>query len=496
MFFPITLIRARLFLIRPDISFPRVRGGNHLAKILSIGGQAIVSGIIQQVIDDNTPEGWKIIYFPAKTYLVDTTLEWKSPQGRSQGSVFQGYHRDSTIIKLTDNNPDFQLEIVERPVLWTGESVAQKFDRGIRDLTVHTGSGNPGAVGIEFISNNERLISRVTIISGDGKGNIGLNMSGGENGPLLVSQVVIDGFNTGIKIGVLNSVTLSGITLHNIGDRGIVNASHVCSIENLTSTLQGKVVTNINKSAYLTLINSTLTGGSPDLPAIDNSGALFVRNVRTEGYGKAIKHMYSAEPDADSGYIEEATSHGVVSLFPGPRKSLNQSIKLPPEVPWKTDLGEWINIQDNGAIPDDDRDDSESRQAAVDAGGTTVYIPNNGRYLIKDTVYIRGKVNRFLGTNAWLQGYGSIILADGTPGVVKVERMRRQNPSQYIRVEKHSSRTLVIESAIFHYIIGKGSGEIYASDCLGEIHLLNPAVSMWCRHHNSEDPADTHWNIK
>jgi len=426
---------------------------------------------------------------------VDTTIYW-SPNSWSQGPVFQGYHRDSTIIRLTDDNIDFQADNAERALLWTGEGLAQKFDRGIRDMTIHTGSGNPGAVGIKFISNNEGILSDVNILSGDGEGYIGLTMSGSENGPLLVRNVYIYGFRTGIKIGALNSVTLCNISLANQHELGLFNGGSVCSIENLSSNNTATAISNQGQSAYLTLINSTLSGGSPDLPAIDNAGVLFARNIQTSGYSKTVRHKNASEPDVDTSYLEEATSHGVVSLFSSPRKSINLDIEQPPDVPWETDLDQWVNIEDYGAIADDGMDDSKAIQDAIDAGKTTVYFPNHGKFQLYDTVYIRGTVNRVLGTNTWMQGNGRMILSDGVPDVVVVERMRKQNPDQMYGIENHSSRTLVLESAIFHLITGVGSGKIFASDCLGKIHLTNPEVKMWCRHLNTEDPKDTEWNIR
>lgn len=459
-------------------------------------GTEIVSDIIQQAINDNTPGGWKIIYFPKGTYLVDTTIEW-SRNSWSQGPVFQGYHRDSTIIRLTDNNPYFQLEIVERPVLWTGEGVAQKFDRGIRDMTIHTGTGNPGAAGIKFYSNNEGMISDVSIISGDGNGSIGIHIAySGENGPLLIRNVYVEGFNYGIKVKALNSVILSRITLKGQKQFGLYNDSHVCSVEELHSINNVIAVYNGSGSSTIVIINSVLEGGSAELAAMKNRGIMFARNITTAGYQQALSNDGGLGMSPAGNNIDEFSSYGVTHLFPSTRRSLNLEIKHPPTIPWEVDTAQWVSIQDYGAIPDDGKDDSKAIQDAIDAGKTTVYIPNNGIYNINDTIYLRGAVQRFTGTNAWFEGNGSIILVDGDTPAVMVERIRRRNPNQYAGVENHSSRILVMESTIFHWIKGKGTGDIYLSDCLGKIHLTNTETRVRARHHNTENPGETDWNIK
>ncbi len=459
-------------------------------------GSNDVSDIIQQAIDDNSPGGWKIIYFPKGTYLVSKTISW-NPNSWSQGPVFQGYHTDSTIIKLEDNAPLFGEPAIPKAVLHTGEGVAQKFDRGIRNMTINTGIGNPGAVGIEFFSNNEGIMSDIKVISGDGSGRIGIDMGfGGENGPLLIRNLYVKGFDIGLNVKALNSVTLSNVTLEDQNELAIKNYQHVCTIENLHSINNVPVIDNGLGGSTFTMINSTLEGGSPDTFAITNRGIMYLRNIHATGYKACLNNLSGDSISPEGNDIAEFSSTGVTSLFPNEGHSLDLEIKEPPVIPWENDTSQWVNIQDYGAIPNDHIDDSPAMQAAIDAGKTTVYIPNNGKYNLDDTVYIRGKVNRITGINAWLWGSGTMILTDeGDAPAVIVQNIRRDNPNQTFSIENKSSRTLVMEADIFHFIISSGSGDIFLSDVLGKIEINTPDEHVWARHLNTENPRETDYNI-
>lgn len=66
----------------------------------------------------------------------------------------------------------------------------------IEDLTVETGSGNAGAVGIDFLANNAGAIRNVRI---KGSGHAGLSVARKWVGPCLVKNLAVEGFEYGIK---------------------------------------------------------------------------------------------------------------------------------------------------------------------------------------------------------------------------------------------------------------------------------------------------------
>ena len=124
---------------------------------------------IQQALSDH-PNGNRIIYLPAGTYLISHTLTW--PEGSHGGlkhkrTVLQGQHMDKTIIKLMDAADSFQNVESPRELIYTGRAPAQRFGNEIRDLTINTGTGNPGAIGLKFISNNYGMLHNITIKTED-----------------------------------------------------------------------------------------------------------------------------------------------------------------------------------------------------------------------------------------------------------------------------------------------------------------------------------------
>ncbi len=106
----------------------------------------------------------KALFFPTGVDLVSDTVSWVgcclTIQGQGQGA---------TIIRLRDRAAGFGDQAAPRPVIKT-EGGNESFRQNIRDLTVDIGSGNQGAVGIDYISNNSGALVNVLIRSGDGQG--------------------------------------------------------------------------------------------------------------------------------------------------------------------------------------------------------------------------------------------------------------------------------------------------------------------------------------
>src|SRR5207302_6445009 len=68
------------------------------------------------------------------------------------------------------------------------------FRNHIMNLTVDTGTGNSGAIGIDYMGSNNCRLSDVNIISDDGNGDTGLSMQRQYQGPDLIKYVTIAGF--------------------------------------------------------------------------------------------------------------------------------------------------------------------------------------------------------------------------------------------------------------------------------------------------------------
>ena len=439
--------------------------------------------------------GNRIIYLPNGTYLVSDRLNW--PQGDRGGlhqkrTIVQGQSQDGAVIKLQDSAPGYQDPDHPKAVIWTGEAPAQRFRNAIRNLSVNTGSGNPGASGIQFIANNQGGIRNVKIISEDCQGKIGLDMSYTEEiGPLLVRGLHVDGFDIGIRTyWQTASVTFEDVTLKNQNVFGWENYGQMTFIRGLKSNNAVPALKNVKDNpSHVVLVDANLAGigKASSKPAIWNQKSMYLRNLTTSGYETSVKHDDKGrgnEPGVSASEVEQWLSHrNPKHLFDTREGSLNLPIEETPKVQWDA-LSEWATPLDFGGQPDDEVDDTKAIQAAIDSGATTVYLPN-GNWRVEDEVKLRGNVQRFLGTEAQLAGSGTIKLADGTAPVVVVERMEIEDGATFVH---DSERAWVLSSLQNpnYANTSTGTGDLFIDDVV----FANPVVfrnqNVWARQLNQE----------
>jgi len=446
---------------------------------------------------DAYPNGNRIIYLPNGVYLVSDRLSW--PEGTVGGreykrTILQGQSQRGTIVKLKDRSNGFTDPNKPKTVIYTGPKPAQRFRNSIRNLTVDTGKGNSGAIGIQFNASNQGTLREVTIRSGDGQGINGLDMSfTDEIGPLLVKNVTVQGFQYGIRTGfTVNSQTFENIKLQNQSVYGFYNKGQVINIRRLTST---NAVTAVhNAGGRMTLIDSSFTGtgDAAKKPAIQSISPLdlVARNIKTSGYQVAIENAGKSQIGPN---IIEFISGEVISLFPSPKRTLNLPIRETPDVPWDNPTT-WANVVAFGAIPDDGKDDSAAIQKAIDSGKTTVYFPN-GTYHLGETVLVRNNVRRIIGTEAGVivgsesnKTYPGFKLVNGKSPVVVFERLWGgffPNPT----FENASSRAIVIRHSLNVSGNMTGSGDVFLEDVVS-----NPfsnwkfnKQNIWARQLNVEN---------
>jgi len=451
--------------------------------------------------------GNRIIYLPQGTYLVSNRLDW--PLGHRGGlghkrTIFQGEGQDQTIIKLQDNLAGYQNPDTPKAVIWTGTTPAQRFRNAIRDLTVNTGIGNPGAIGIQFIANNQGGLRNITIESGDGQGVIGLDMSyTSQIGPLYVNHLHISGFDYGIKTyWQTASLTFEEVTLENQNRLGWENFGQAVFIRGLTSFNTVPALKNVKDNpSSVVLVDAELINpnGSSSQAAIINEKRMFLRNIETSGYAMSVSHDDKGrgnDPGVFEPNITEWLSHGdaPLSLFESSQDSLlNLPIKPTPALPWDP-ISQWVSPLEFGGKPNDGQDDTAAIQAAIDSGATTVYLPN-GTWEIEGNLSLRNQVRRFLGTEARLVGnnQAQIVFEEGQQPVVQLERLDMKGE---IDIVHGASRTLVLSSLIMSgRYSNTGSGDLFMEDVAGgPFYFQNQRV--WARQINpetdtqqSDDPA-------
>lgn len=459
---------------------------------------------IQRALMDHPNQG-AIIYLPNGTYLISQTLKW--PHGSRGGmeeknTILQGQSRDGAILKLADGAPGFDNPKQRRGLIWTGQKPAQRFRNAVRNLTFDTGSGNPGAVGMQFMANNQGGVFDVLIRSGDGTGPVGLDLAySDEQGPCLIKNVEVIGFEVGIRTAfAVDSVTFEHITLRGQKEYGLRNDGQVVSIRGLKSYNSAPAVFNGGGPSLMTLLDCELAGrGTGTNPAVINQGALFARHITTPGYPKAIQNQGESVRSVEGPEVVEFVSTPPLSLFPSPARSLGLPIQETPQVPWD-DLKDWASPTQYGAKPDDPRGDAtRALQSAIDSGKTTVYLPRGG-WRLSDTVVIRGKVRRLIGCEARidlapdyrLKTNPVFRVAEGSSPVVVIERLRGgYDNGPFARIEHASSRTLVLRNLTVgqgrYAYVNTGGGDLFIEDVVGGHWIFRHGQRVWARQFNVEN---------
>ena len=180
MIFPLVMLASRVSAqgdnkaapgVAPTFAFPRDAGVHDVKADYGAKGDGVTddTAALQKAFSDWSNKHMEIVYLPAGTYLVSDHLsfyEW----------IFvQGAGHDRVTIKLKDRCAGFQDPAKAKAVVGTlpvnhGDRMNMNFSTHLLGVTIDTGKGNPGAIGIEFMSHNGGGMEDVAIRSGDGSG--------------------------------------------------------------------------------------------------------------------------------------------------------------------------------------------------------------------------------------------------------------------------------------------------------------------------------------
>ena len=348
-----------------------------------------------------------ILYFPNGTYRVSDTVVYSAPITVPQGAVGEnctrvrmiGQSEAGAVIRLADHAPGFEVG-AKKPVVSFGKSkftnaVASNF---FEHLTIDTGAGNPGAVGLLFQGANNAAVRNVTLRSGDkeGAGAVGLLLPIGDAHGL-VKNMTVTGFDRGVDVvqRMDEAVAFEHLTLTGQREAGFVVQNGPVSIRDLRSRNRVPAVRLTGIEGQCVLLDSRLEGGEKNQAAIERTaGDLFARSVVTAGYGAAVR---SGGAVAVSGpkIGEYLSDGGARTLFPVAHPaSLNLPVEETPGAAGETtDLSQWESVRDHGATGDGKTDDSAAIQAALDLGKSVVYFPP-GEYLLDGSLTVPASVRR------------------------------------------------------------------------------------------------------
>lgn len=456
--------------------------------------EAIRTAIAKAIDGPSRYAAPRFIYLPRGTYKISGPLEarvavtgWS--HGWRAGFTLLGEGREATVLKLADNAPGFGDPASPRAVIKTSSENPhdahgggnQAFRHNVLNLTIEVGTGNPGAVGIDYLANNRGAIKDVTIRARGGAGHAGILLTRAWPGPALIKNVVIQGFDYGLRTAHYQyGMTIEYLRLENQKVAGIHNAQNVLAIRGLVSNNAVPVVDATSEHGHLVLIDSRLGGGAPANAAIRSKGKLFVRNLSSSGYNTIIDQVGAQAPVPGGPTVRtvrEYVSHPVRQAFPSPPASLNLPIEDTPTF-HTNDFDQWAR-----ATSGDDL------QAALDSGKPVVYLPN-GHYAVDKTIVVRGAVRKVIGFQSSIGPKKGVTVdplirfEGGAPDAVILEHL------WFSGVVEHASTKAL---AIKHADLGKGyrntargTGKLFLEDVIGKPYRILHPQRVWGRQVNSE----------
>ncbi|HRH59909.1 MAG TPA: glycosyl hydrolase family 28-related protein, partial [Chitinophagaceae bacterium] len=407
-----------------------------------------------------------VVYLPKGRYLISDSIKLLSDY-YDANVTFLGEDPDSTFIILKNNAPGFQSAASPRPVIQT-RAGNQAFGMYFQNLIISTGTGNPGAVGLDYITSNYGTVENVQIISGDGNAYCGLQMERAWPGPGLIKNVSITGFQYGIRITQCEySMTFENIMLRNQTVCGLYANCNALAIRKLTSKNSVKVIQG--EGGRITLLDSKFTGGNSGVYAVyNNNGSLFARNISTTGYAAALNINGTPIPGSN---ITEYHSGPDYSQFTNDGKSLNLPVSETP-VYVNNDLTAWGKANDYDCLPTNPiyayYDAGPGLQAAFNSGKKVIYFDkmgdNGSGYCIYNDIVVPPTVEMLIGFH-----HARFIFFNGSKLVINT----KSNTPLFIdgmsgtNILNNSKRTVVFKASslgAYSNTIKNAFGKVYLED--------------------------------
>jgi hypothetical protein len=442
----------------------------------------------------------RVVYLPNGTYRVSKTLVVNN----ALGPWLYGESRDGVVLKLDDGVQGVNSVLRTHPNE-KGPTSADWFMRNLRNFTVDVGN-NPETDGIRYYATNSGILKNVKV---RGNGKVGVNAGFlDQSGPNLIQDVEIDGFERGIQSQWVWGGTLSRIRIRNCRKEGVFVAANVAAIEDLT--VENTPVGIFNEvpngwghwGGVVAITGGKFLNGDSKGAAIINKGKLYARNIEATGFAKAIDSDGSGG-NAEGLKVAEFSSGKTRKLWDdSAEEALKLEIKREPDVPWENDSSKWLCVDDYGAKPGDNRDDSDAIeqafQAAAKAGKTVVYFRGTGGgdpnwYDLKRQLKVPAPIRWILGL-----GFGRILDREKNGGFLvddaSAPMVKFQNIDAFggppIAITNASAKNLLVVESCGVRIFGQGKADIFATDCPSVIELQTPGQHLWARHLNAEGNSD------
>ncbi|MFR9582333.1 MAG: glycosyl hydrolase family 28-related protein [Rikenellaceae bacterium] len=302
------------------------------------------------------------------------------------------------------------------------------------DFAIEIPDNLPYTVGISWGGANHGGVNNVNIRAGKNSGYTGLALTEYNNGPGLIRNMFIEGFNTGVEIhdGWGETYGLQNITCRNQceGGTAFFIADKQITIEGLYSEQSSSTVLPIHLSDDKAGVNSS-AGGFPHLILVGGKvscsepssqpvvkidcGHSYIRDLECIGYAKkgVVDHGVAREITSEYVSIHGKTAEqrdNVAVSYNAPAESLRLPIKKAPKWDKKAlfslfDRGDYTTVDHtmlkDGALnvatswvivdPRKEDDDTQLLQAALNSGAKYVGLLNHEPLLLSAPIVVNGK---------------------------------------------------------------------------------------------------------
>ncbi|HEY1690814.1 MAG TPA: glycosyl hydrolase family 28-related protein [Polyangiaceae bacterium] len=430
-------------------------------------GQKDSTKAIQAAIDDGR-DYLMTTYLPPGTYLISDTLTGaEDGNGSGESYCFQLAAKNGSayddewvnaqaptlvgppsgpraVLKLADSAAGFGDASSPKPAVhFVDDGPAAQYVNAtvgaadclmyavIRDVDLDLGTGNAGAIGVQFFSAQYSYMANVSVHAGGGYAGI-------EGAPATSDWVnlSVDGGQYGILMDNGGTSSLAGITLTNQSKAGLSlsadGAVAIAGFHIAETTGSGVVMAPFNgvpQLASVVLLDGDVTMGAGASPAIANPDGidLVVQNVwvQTPGAlvesgtqaGGAVAGSGSMDLVTEYAYTNTAvtgadyapnTSYDLIDGTMGQKGLTKVQPKagappgdlvirhLPGPLPWFTDPG-VVDATTAGADPTGNTDATAALQKAIDQSeghGDAVFLPR-GNYLVSGTLTLHPDTRLF-----------------------------------------------------------------------------------------------------
>jgi hypothetical protein len=459
----------------------------------------------------NSPWHDRIVYLPDGTYLISAALSKHYANGPfGSGAILVGQSRDRTIIRLKDAAEGYQDLLHPHAMIFTASKLLDgdatsggkdytgkgegndAYENFIENMTVDAGSHNPGAIGIDYLGNNIGAIRNVTIRTAAGSGATGIALTRKWPGPLLLSDVTVVGFETGIDIANTEyGVTLESVSIDHPRQTGLRNAHNIVASHALRIVDAPHAIVNTGQDGMIVLLNGEISGPA-DASAIENSGYMNIRDTHISGYRQLFGN-------AVTGDMVDGVYDGAQRLGPS-RQDWSLPIESPPPVA-ATPVETWVSVAKFGALPDSGRDETAAIRQAFASGADTIYFPH-GSYLISDNIAVPSTVQRIVGMMSTIGAFSGRqatfrrdrgmfeVFNQAHPMTIEHLTFDHSGLGDQVAVEAQGSQPIVLRD-----VVGAGvttllrpvnAGKAFVEDtCCGTIDVSGDA-GVWLRQVDSE----------